>query len=222
MTSPRDYASNEPTDEGMLSRNHYIDKYDDIDRFISYFYQISTVADLKPSSILEVGVGNKTVSNYIKNSGFHIITCDVNEKLNPDFVGDIRELPIKGSMFDCVLSCEVLEHIPFEDFSLTLSELNRVSMRYVIISIPYNCFFLAFGLHMKLPYFNWMKHFNLKIPLFIKRFYMKEGHHWEMGYRNFPKKKVDAQIQKIFTIEREFEPPMNPYHHFYILKKKNQ
>ena len=46
------------------SKSHYLGEYDDLGRFISYFYQIDIVKNLEPDNILEIGVGNKTVSNY--------------------------------------------------------------------------------------------------------------------------------------------------------------
>jgi SAM-dependent methyltransferase len=124
----------------QLPKSCYYENYD-VMGFISYFYQIDSVIKTKPKTILEVGVGNNVVSNYLDQFGFNIITCDFNENLSPDCLADIRHLPFRNSRFDVVFSCEVLEHIPFKDLPKALSELRRVSKKYVIISIPYSCFF---------------------------------------------------------------------------------
>jgi len=48
-----------------------------------------------------------------------------------------EHLPFSDRSFDLVLCCEVLEHLPDEMFRRTLSELRRVSRKYVLISVPY-------------------------------------------------------------------------------------
>jgi len=52
--------------ETIIDKTHYIQHYDDINRFISYFYQTNTIKKLNPTNILEIGIGNKTTSNYLK------------------------------------------------------------------------------------------------------------------------------------------------------------
>jgi len=42
-----------------IKNNHYkFNSYVDLNRFISYYYQIKFVLDLNPKTILEIGVGN--------------------------------------------------------------------------------------------------------------------------------------------------------------------
>jgi SAM-dependent methyltransferase len=96
----------------QVSQNHYYSDYDSIDRFISYFYQTDLIKTLQPQSILEVGVGNKTLTNYLKQYGYSVTTCDFDKKLAPDYVADIRALPFEDASFDAVLAFEVLEHLP--------------------------------------------------------------------------------------------------------------
>lgn len=96
----------------QVDNSFYKKEYDDMERFISYYHQINLILGLKPKNILEIGVGNKTVSNYLKNNGFDIKTCDFDEKLEPDYIGDIRSLPIPEDSFDVVVSFQTLEHLP--------------------------------------------------------------------------------------------------------------
>jgi len=89
---------NEDVNEIVLSKGknllqkYYFNNYVDFDRFISYFYQIDSILKLNPKSVLEVGVGNKTEYNYLKQSGLNLVSCDFNRNLNPDKVGAIRYL----------------------------------------------------------------------------------------------------------------------------------
>jgi len=48
----------------------------------------------------------------------------------------IARLPFSDAFFDCVICCEVLEHL--ENLHFIFSELVRVSRRYLIVSLPNN------------------------------------------------------------------------------------
>ena len=53
--------------------------------------------------MLEIGVGNRTVSNYLKENGVDITTFDFDKELKPDIVGDVRDMKgIKDNSFDVV------------------------------------------------------------------------------------------------------------------------
>jgi len=120
----------------MKKKLYYLENYDCLDRWIGYWYQIESVLDLNPKTVLEIGPGNKTVSDYLKKRSFRIRTCDARSFVKPDFMSDVREIKAKDNSFDLVLCCEVLEHIPFEDFSKAVSEIYRVAKRFAVISIP--------------------------------------------------------------------------------------
>lgn len=87
----------------QLNKNHYNkSNYDGIRRFISYFHQINLIKKLNPKKVLEIGIGNATVSNYLKNQGLNITTCDFDKSLNPDIVASLPDLPIKENSYDLV------------------------------------------------------------------------------------------------------------------------
>lgn len=210
---------------------YYLGKYDNLARFISYYQQIDIVRKINPDNILEIGVGNKTVSNYLRQNGYKIDTCDYDKNLSPDFVADIRRLPFKNESYDTVIACEIIEHIPWEDAKLALSEIYRVTRKYVIISIPYSS--LYFELILKLPFkLRFKKHphiittndpmFDLffRIPLFFSNYKFTKEHFWEMGTKNFSRKKIKKIFKINFDIINEIRPILNGYHHFFILKKK--
>lgn len=50
----------------------------------------------------------------------------------------ITKLPFADKEFDCVTALEVIEHLNSTELDNALSELARVSNKYVIISVPYN------------------------------------------------------------------------------------
>ena len=53
----------------QVDKDFYCKQYDDLGRFISYYYQIKLALDLNVEKFLEIGIGNKTVSSYLKNKG---------------------------------------------------------------------------------------------------------------------------------------------------------
>lgn len=207
----------------QVPKKHYYEKYDNVIRFISYFYQIDLVRKLKPNNVLEIGIGNKTVANYLKQNGIKIDTCDFDKYLEPDYVADIRNLPFEDNSYEVVMAYEILEHIPWEDVDKALSELNRISKKYVIISIPYCS--ADFELLLKVPLLSRIlkKPFlNLffRIPYFFIDMKFSGEHYWEMGRKNYPAKKIRLIFQKHFKILKEIRPILTSYHHFFILENK--
>jgi uncharacterized UPF0146 family protein len=204
----------------QVPKEHYYKDYDDLTRFISYFCQINSVIEPNQKTILEVGLGNKTVSNYLKQFGFDVTTCDFDKNLDPDEVADIRDLPFQNNKFDVVLACEILEHIPFEDVAKALSELKRITKKKVIISIPYSSFFIEIVLNFNISIFYKQLHLVLSVPSFTHKFKKNNDHYWEMGCKNYSKKEIRNLLKRYFEIKKEFQPILIPYHYFFILEKK--
>ena len=136
--------------KNQVEPSHYFKpSYDTKKRFISYWHQITELIQLKPSSILEIGIGNSLVSNYLKQRGYNVTTMDIDPCLNPDIVASIDRIPFTDESFDVVACFEVLEHLPYEKFTISLKELHRVSRRYVVLSLPDAT--LAYPLYIYIP-----------------------------------------------------------------------
>lgn len=136
----------------QVNPNHYFKStYDTKERFISYWHQINEIILLKPKSILEIGVGNGFVSRYRKDREFKVTTLDIDKRLNPDTVGSVLSIPLPSQSFEVVACFEVLEHLPYENFSLALKEIFRVCNYYAVLS---------------LPDVSRVYHFNVQIPKF--------------------------------------------------------
>jgi len=184
-------------------------------RWASYWQQINEVLRLKPTNVLEVGIGGGLVANYLKSLGVDIKTCDIDGKLKPDFAGSVENLPFEDNSFDVILCAEVLEHLPFEKFPIALKELNRVSKKYVVLSLPH--WGWTFKFCLKIPLLPPLK-FLWKISGFLKH---KPGEHqWEIGKRGFSLRKIKKEISAAgFKILNDYVLFENPYHHFFILEK---
>lgn len=186
-------------------------------RWASYFYQIEETINLGSQNVLEIGVGDKVVGNYLENElKIKYTSVDINQNLSPSIVASIDNLPISDNSFDLVLACEVLEHLPYNHLSSSLEELSRVSSKHVIISLPH--FGPPIKISFKLPFFPEVK-LALKLS-WPKRHYFNGQHYWEIGKKSFGPGRIRQDLEKHFIIQKEFIPFENQYHHFYVLRKK--
>ena len=169
-------------------------------------------------------MGNRTVSNYLKENGVDVTTFDFDKELKPDIVGDVRDMKgVKDNSFDVVMACEVLEHIPWDDVPEALRELRRVSNGYVVVSLPQ--YGWSFNINLVIPFLDrFTKKKSLNIGFFIHRFYSNvtfDGqHYWEVGCKDYSLKRVRELFSKYFNIEDEFEVELNRFHRFFVLKNK--
>lgn len=130
----------------QVDKSHYFNiEYDSKGRFCSYWHQINEIitklAEVDKDNaiyrnVLEVGIGNSFVSEYLRKRGIKVLTIDIDKSLNPDYIGSVTDLPFDDSSFELIACYEVLEHLPFDDFSLALNEMRRVTKKLVIISLP--------------------------------------------------------------------------------------
>jgi hypothetical protein len=215
-----------------MKNKKYLKEYVDLYRFISYFYQLDIIrkvfhwhssTPLNKKTILEIGVGNKLVSDYLRKEGMIVKTCDIDKSLNPDYVDDIRHLYSVDKKFDIVTAYEILEHIPFEQeydgIKEALVRLYEVSKKYVIISIPYSSarFEIVFNLSILKRY---TKSILFRIPYFFKDIKFNGEHYWEMGRKGYSLSKIRKMFERYFTIKEEITPILNSYHYFFVLEKK--
>ncbi len=205
----------------QINKERYYHSYDNLLRFISYYYQIMLIQKLHPSKILEIGVGNKVMSGYLKNSGVDIETCDFDAALEPTYVADARKLPIADNTYDLIAAFEILEHVPWDDLDGALQELHRVTRKHVVISIPYAS--TGFEFVLRFPFIETILHKQfvdifLRLPLFRTHVFHGQ-HYWEMGKRGYPIAKIRKALQKHFVIVEEVRPPLNYYHYFFVLEK---
>ena len=188
--------------------------------FMSYYQQLNAIYDCKPKTVLEIGVGNKLVSNQLKSIGIDVLTMDINADLKPDWFGDIRNIHTGIGKFDVVCAFEVLEHIPFADFQKALVQMKNHSSKYVIISLP----ILSVGikLYMKLPALR-PSYGYLDLLINLKQKDIKDdhtAHYWEINRAGYSEKKILDIISKHFEIVKRGRMYMSPNHYMLVLKKK--
>jgi SAM-dependent methyltransferase len=199
----------------QIDRSHYrFEKYAFEGRFVSYYWQLKEALAENPSSVLEVGVGERVFGSYIKeNTGASYTSVDIAPDLEPDRVASVLALPFPDKSFDAVCAFEVLEHLPFEDFEKAVSELCRVARNRVCISLPHFGPMLSFSL--KIPFLPEIR-LAWKIP-FPKKHVFNGQHYWEVGKRGFPPSRIRSVLRKHGALVADFVPFGSPYHHFFTV-----
>jgi len=103
---------------------------------------IKTIPD-DVKTILDVGCGNGSFINFIKNKKIYnrLVGIDSSkealkyvktEKVNRN----VATLPFKNNEFDLIICLEVLEHLSQQGFKDTIAEIQRVSKKYILITVP--------------------------------------------------------------------------------------
>jgi len=203
----------------QVEDNHYVSSnYVTLERWSSYWYQINTIRELFPLSILEIGIGNGSCKDYLIKNNYKVITLDIDIKLHPNVLGSIEKIPFKSKSFNIVACFEVLEHITYDSCIEALREIYRVTDKYCVLSIP-DCR-RAIRFQVQLPCIGQLKKM-ITLPFLIKPVHNYDGeHYWELGKSGYSIKNFIQDIEKCgFETTNHFRPYEFPYHHFFILRK---
>lgn len=201
----------------QINKSHYdFQKYMHMARWSCYYIQIKEVLALNPQTVLEIGPGDGLFGWYVQKNGISYTSCDHADDISSNAKANLgfEPLPFADNSFDVVCAFQVLEHIPFDKVPMALSELSRVSKKFVALDIPQYSFHFQFVFKVPLlPYIS--KHFVVPRPIKNK---FDGFHYWEISKKGFSVKKVRNLINEYFNIKKEFSIVQNPKERFYILK----
>jgi hypothetical protein len=93
------------------------------------------------STGLEIGFYDLRVTDILRKK-IALVSIDLPKKVSSHYgynlaFADIQALPFNDSTFDIVICTEVLEHLPKKVLLQGVKELQRVSRKYVLVSVPY-------------------------------------------------------------------------------------
>jgi SAM-dependent methyltransferase len=207
----------------QVSAEHYAQTaYQSRERYYSYVEQIVETSALRPASAIEVGVGFGFVTQALRSLGIQVTTVDFARDLNPDIVASVESIPLPDDSADVSLCFQVLEHLPFERFSVAVQELARVSKQWVFLSLPDARPALKFefvrGMGRNAQKRRWMLNSN---PLRRPVAHVFDGqHYWEVGKRETPLPAVlNAITDTGLVLEKHYRLYANPYHYFLLVRK---
>ena len=205
----------------IKAKDFHFSKYVSKKRWISFFHQIDEISSMDPESILEIGVGSGVTGIVFKNIFNKIYeSMDIDCDLNPDHIGSVIEMPFTDNQFDVVGCFQVLEHLPYDDFKKSLTEIFRVAKKGVIISLPNSRKTLR-QFFSRLFSKNIGKYLSRK----IKQYKHGDQHYWEINSKGHSLKNITKIITNIsgnfdFKLVKNYRVWENPFHHFFILKKQ--
>ena len=200
--------------ERTLDRSvYYNDRYFAMPQLLSFAHQIHEINKLKPSNILEIGPGNGFTSSFLKRAGYEITTVDINPNLEPDICAPLSELAghLRGRRFDLVVCCEVLEHMPFEEFKANISYLRNAGER-LFLTLPNYARSVGFGGIAKIPKLG-AKLFRLVLDINTGKRLEGGPHFWEVGSRgDCSKKAIQRELLAVYREVDAWRFALNPYH----------
>lgn len=210
----------------QVERSHYnFLSYVHIQRWCSYYHQISEIIRVSPNRILMIGKGDDIVSDVVKSvlSDTTITTVDFDSALMPDICADVRKLSeaLNGEKYDCIVCCQVLEHLQYNDFPLALNEIKQCMTEEgtLILSLPDSG--LPLGIRINTPHIKSEK--TIKIcHWWYKDFEFNGEHYWEINSaKPYSVKKIRRVVAGLFEIKKEFLANNNDFHRFFILKNRD-
>lgn len=199
--------------ERNLPKSSYFgEHYFGLQQLFSFSYQIHDIYHLKPSNILEIGVGNGFTSSFLRRSGFDVTTADINPGLEPDICCSIEELPhhVGQGNYDLIVCCEVLEHMPFDEFVGNIEVIRSIGKRLYLTLPNYNKVFGFSGL--------------IRIPKFAQKIVQKQfempgdkqlppEHYWEVGSSpTTHRKEIRRILNNFYQAVDVTNYGLNPYH----------
>ncbi len=199
-------------------------------RITHQWFQVHLLKDLAGvRRVLEVGPHLGLVSAMLHNAGFSVTTLD---RLPPQYVHpDIRHLrveladvaPETLSGFDCILCCETLEHLHWEDVDGILAKFRDGGVPWLVVSVPYQGF--QADLRAYVNRHAARRTFGVKSLKFLKEFKFNVeadpyGHKWEVGYRGRSLGALEAKLARagLHIHRREFMSPTRSV--FFVLRNE--
>src|SRR4029077_2220567 len=111
----------------QVAPEHYdFERYDDAERWMSYWHQRRALLAVRPKTVLEIGPGSGVFRNYLRGAGVEVKTLDLDATRGVDYVADITKLAAAlppALRFDAVCAFQVLEHLPLAEFETCLQQI---------------------------------------------------------------------------------------------------
>lgn len=183
-------------------------------RFSSIGYQWRVAMQQGGESFIEIGVGSGLLSLLLRESGCVVHSLDVRRVVRPSVIGDARRLPFADAAADTILCFQVLEHLPFADFTPALIEFRRIARRSVILSVPDRSPYRTAN-----PLIDAARFVIYHARLRSGRLRRHVNHRWELGDGTVSAPMLrEAARMAGFTQIDTFRNPDYAYHHFFVMR----
>lgn len=221
-TNKQNGIRRKPDQESLLPLSLYqSDNYFSKKVLYSQVEQIIWTKRLNPLRVLEIGPGNGFTSSALRLLGIDVDTVDVNPNLSPTYCCSILDLNKIGipNNYDVVLCAEVLEHLPFYDFSAAIFEISKMTKCYAVITLP-RCQRVLLSLDFSIKFYR-MRRMHAHFFLYRKSKKIGKEHQWEINSSKETNiKYIKLVFENYFNVVEDKIFPYHPKHHFFLLKIK--
>lgn len=203
--------------ERDLSRDvYYSDLYFSMPQLCSFAHQLNLIHTMRPTSAIEIGVGNGFVSTYLRRAGVPVITADINPALAPDICAPLAEVPAHiDQPQDLVICCEVLEHMPLNEIDANLDHLRALGAR-LFLTLPNSRKTWGFSGFAFLPKVGG-RLFDLNFDIPWRRPIAGGPHFWEVGYSSdCSRAAIVRRLRQRYATVHSGRFALNPYHIWFI------
>ena len=129
-------------------------------RWASYYNQIEEALSIKGNNILVIGIGDGIVVDVLKKYK-SVTTFDFEKDLHPDILGSVEDFSkLVTKDYDCIICCQVLEHLPFEKFESIVKNISSHTKEKFILSLPNRNLSINFRIYLPI-----IKQLKLNIPI---------------------------------------------------------
>lgn len=199
--------------EPQVTTSHYEwTRYVTQGRWANYWHQLRLALEVAPRSVLVVGVGDSLVAEVLHREGVKVFSLDFDAALRPSVAADVRRVPLRSQCVDVVLCCQVLEHLPLDDLSPTLTTLRALASRRLVVSLPQRG--RAWSMSLRVPRLG---HWGGGGVLPARTPHVFDGqHHWEMGAPGLRRRDIDRATHGQLAEADTFVDLNDPYRRFFV------
>ena len=92
-------------------------------------------------SVIDIGCGNGLITRELKNIFPVVVGCDISAEALSFIEGETicsscDSIPVSDQSFDLVFSSEMIEHLDDTVLKGAISEMSRISRKYILITVP--------------------------------------------------------------------------------------
>jgi hypothetical protein len=203
--------------ERNLDRDVYFSgSYFSMPQLCSFAHQLNFIHSMRPTSAIEIGLGNGFVSTFLRRAGIPVVTADINPALEPDICAPLDQVSSHiDSPRDVVICCEVLEHMPLEEFDANLDHLRSLGDR-LFLTLPNSYRSWGFSGFSYLPKLGG-RLFDLNLDIPWKRPIAGGPHFWEVGHSaECSRAAIVKRLRQRYPRVRSGRFALNPYHVWFI------
>lgn len=160
-------------------------------RIVHQWFQVHLLQDLDVRRVLEIGPYLGLVTTMLSHAGYEVTTLDVEPRAFGfggvrHITADVRTVApetIRG--FDCILCCETLEHVPWDEVDGVLRRFRESGAPWLVLSVPFEGTQIGFSFYANR--FTIRRRSFLRKFRFLRRFPAADRddwapHKWEIGF----------------------------------------